>query len=132
MKNKLIIALITSTFSIPIIASGTPKVVGIQPIEMTVEETAVLPTGVSAKKSLLNHDVYNAQNQKIGKVNDMIVSPDKQVSFIILGAGGFLGFDQHDVAIPFRMVKYDNKGRIVIKDATKAALLNLPKFRYNR
>lgn len=109
---------------------AAPKVVGVQPIEMTMEEITILPTGISAKKSLLNQDVYNSQNQKIGKVDDLVVSPDKQVSFLIIGAGGFLGLDKHDVAIPIRMVKYDNKGRVVIKNATKAALLDLPKFRY--
>jgi len=73
--------------------------------------------------------VYNDKNEKTGTVDDLIITPDKSVSYAIIGAGGFLGMGKHDVAIPVSQFKED-KGRIVLAGATKDALKAMPKFEY--
>ena len=65
----------------------------------------------------------------IGVVDDLIVTPDKSVSYAIIGAGGFLGMGKHDVAVPVGQFKED-KGRIVLAGATKDALKAAPKVEY--
>ena len=67
--------------------------------------------------------------EKIGTVDDLIITPDKSVSYAIIGAGGFLGMGKHDVAVPVGQFKED-KGRIVLAGATKDALKAMPKFEY--
>jgi hypothetical protein len=47
------------------------------------------------------------------------------LSFVIVGAGGFVGVGKHDVAIP---VQQD--GKFVLSGATKEAIKTLPKFEY--
>jgi hypothetical protein len=64
-----------------------------------------------------------------GTVDDLIITPDKSVSYAIIGAGGFLGMGKHDVAVPVGQFKED-KGRIVLAGATKDALKAMPKFEY--
>jgi len=66
---------------------------------------------------------------KVGKVEDMIVAPDKAVSYVILGVGGFLGLDRQDVAIPSGQLKFEG-GKLTLPGATKEALKVLPKFEY--
>ena len=104
-------------------------VAGQSTLGVSVAEMATVIDGWSAKKDILDKDVYNDQNQKVGKIEDIIIAPDKAVSFAIIGAGGFLGMGRHDVAIPIQQIKLENK-KFVLPNATKEALKELPKFEY--
>ena len=88
-----------------------------------------MAVGWSAKKHILDKDVYNDSNEKVGKVEDLIIAPDKAVSYAIIGVGGFLGIDRHDVAIPAGQLKLEGN-KLVLPGATKEALKALPKFEY--
>jgi sporulation protein YlmC with PRC-barrel domain len=105
------------------------QVAGSTTMGITVEEMKVVALGWSAKKKIMGKAVYNDKNEKIGTVDDLIITPDKSVSYAIIGAGGFLGMGKHDVAIPVSQFKED-KGRIVLAGATKDALKAMPKFEY--
>jgi sporulation protein YlmC with PRC-barrel domain len=105
------------------------QVAGSTTIGVSVEEMKAVAIGWSAKKKILGKAVYNDKNEKIGVVDDLIITPDKSVSYAIIGAGGFLGMGKHDVAIPVNQFKED-KGRIVLAGATKDALKAMPKFEY--
>ena len=85
--------------------------------------------GWSVKRTILNQAVYNEKNQRVGSVDDIIVSPDKALSDAIINAGGFLGLMKHNVAIPVSQFKLiDNK--LVLPGATKDALKARPEFEY--
>jgi sporulation protein YlmC with PRC-barrel domain len=73
--------------------------------------------------------VYNEKDEKIGKVDDLIVAPDKKVSYAIVGAGGFAGLGKHDVAIPVDQLKEEN-GKFILPGATKEAVKEMPEFEY--
>lgn len=115
----------------PAPAQPQPPVAGVQPvvIGITVNELVVVTKGWSVKKQILGKDVYNDKNQKVGKVDDLIIAPDSAVSYGIIGAGGFLGIDRHDVAIPAKQFKIE-KGKIILPGATKEAIKAMPKFQY--
>jgi hypothetical protein len=66
----------------------------------------------------------------VGKVDDLIVTPDKSLSFAIVGAGGFVGFGHHDVAVPVNLFQRRN-GKLVLKGATKEAIKAMPNFEYS-
>lgn len=85
--------------------------------------------GWSAKKQLLGRTIYNEKNEKVGKVDDLIVSPSKAVSYAIVGAGGFLGVAKHDVAIPVSQFKKD-QDKIVLPGASKDAIKAMAPFEY--
>jgi sporulation protein YlmC with PRC-barrel domain len=106
-------------------------VAGFQPVALgvTVNEMVVVTNGWSVKKQIMGKAVYNDKNQKIGKVYDLIVAPDKAISYAIIAVGGFLGIDKHDVAIPVNQFKLA-KGKIILPGATKDALKALPSFQY--
>jgi sporulation protein YlmC with PRC-barrel domain len=96
---------------------------------VAVEELKVVAVGWSVKKQILGKTVYNENNQKVGRIDDLIVAPDSAVSFAIIGAGGFVGLGRHDVAIPVQQIKLqDNK--FILPGATKEAIKALPKFEY--
>jgi sporulation protein YlmC with PRC-barrel domain len=85
--------------------------------------------GWSAKRQVLGKAVYNEKNERIGVIDDIIIAPDKAVSYAIIGAGGFLGVDRHDVAIPVSQIKLQG-GKFVLPGASKQALEATPKFEY--
>jgi sporulation protein YlmC with PRC-barrel domain len=109
--------------------SVSAQVAGTQTLAVSQEEMKLAALGWSAKKNMLGKAVYNDSNQKIGTVDDIIISPDQKVSFAIIGVGGFLGIGKHDVAIPMNHLKIDGD-RYVLPGATKEALKALPAFEY--
>jgi sporulation protein YlmC with PRC-barrel domain len=106
-------------------------VVGAQPIGVTVQEDAIVAQGWSSKKDLVGKPVYNDQGQKIGNIEDVIISPDRIASFAIIGAGGFVGLSKHTVVIPFKQLQLSGS-RMVLPGATKDAIKSLPEFVYAR
>jgi sporulation protein YlmC with PRC-barrel domain len=114
-------------------APGAP-VAGRAPIGVTVTDVVVL--GWSAKRDLMGKAVTNDKNEKIGKVDDLIISPSTDgntpaASFAIIGVGGFLGIGNRDVAIPMEQLKLQNK-QLILPGATKDALKAMPPFVYQK
>lgn len=89
-----------------------------------------LATAYRASK-LIGATVVNDKNQTIGHVNDLVITPTRQVLFAVLSVGGFLGINSRLVAVPFSSLEINDKDRkLVLPGATKAALSHLPAFHY--
>jgi sporulation protein YlmC with PRC-barrel domain len=98
-------------------------------IGVTVDELVTVAKGWSVEKQIMGKDVYNDKGEKVGAVQDLIVAPDKAVSYAIIGTGGFLGMDKHDVAIPMNQFKMED-GKITLPGATVDAVKAMPTFQY--
>ena len=107
------------------------QVAGSTTLGVAVEEMKAVALGWSVKRQILGQAVYNEQKQRVGKIDDLIIAPDTAVSFVIVGAGGFVGLGKHDVAIPVTQLKQQD-GKFVLPGATKEAIKALPKFEYAR
>ncbi len=105
------------------------QVAGSTRLGVSVEEIKIVASGWSAKKQILGKTVFNENNEKVGKIDDLIVAPTGELSFAIIGAGGFAGVGRHDVAIPVQQIQLQD-GKFVLPGATKAAVKALPKFEY--
>jgi sporulation protein YlmC with PRC-barrel domain len=81
--------------------------------------------GRSVKGAILGQAVYNEKDERVGSVEDIIVTPDKAISYGIINAGGFLGLTKHNVAIPVSQFKLVDK-KLVLPGATKDALKASP------
>jgi sporulation protein YlmC with PRC-barrel domain len=115
-----------------LIISAVPaaaQVAGSTTLGVSVAELRDVVEGWSAKRQILGQSVYSDKQERIGTVEDIIISPDKSVSYGIVGAGGFLGFDKRDVAIPVNQFKLTD-GKLVLPGATKEALREMPPFEY--
>jgi hypothetical protein len=80
--------------------SAMAQVAGSTTIGVAVAEMKDITVGWSAKKQIMGKTVYNEKNERVGTIDDIIIAPDKAVSYAIVGAGGFVGVGRHDVAIP--------------------------------
>ena len=55
---------------------------------------------------IMGVDVYGSDNQKIGDIDELILSQDGRIEAIVVGVGGFLGIGEKNVAIPFDQVEF--------------------------
>lgn len=85
-------------------------------------------TGWSAKDDIVGKSVFNENDEKIGDVEDIVISSDGQTMYLLIGAGGFLGMGSKNVAVPFdRFERRDD--RILLSGYSKEQLKALPEVR---
>ena len=73
--------------------------------------------------------VYGADNEKIGKVDKLLI--DKRggnVTDVIISAGGFLGIGDEKHSIPWSKLDYDTELDGYRIDVTKEQLMDAPRF----
>jgi sporulation protein YlmC with PRC-barrel domain len=107
------------------------QVAGSTTTGVAVAELQEVALGWSAKKQILGKTVFNENHEAVGRVDDIIVAPDRSVSYLIVGAGAFVGLGRHDVAVPVDQIE-DRAGEIVLPGATKAIVKALPGFDYSK
>lgn len=127
LKSFIVAMTLSLTLIAGIALAQTPNVVGT--IGITSDEIKLLAKGWSIKKDILSKDVYNDANEKVGVVEDIIVTPDKAMSYAIVSSGGFLGMAKHDVVIPVNQFKIKS-ARITLPGATKESVKAMPEFKY--
>jgi len=65
-----------------------------------------MPPDLMRGSQLIGIDVYGADNQKIGDIDEVLVDRQGKIHGLVVGVGGFLGIGQKDVAIPFDQVQW--------------------------
>ena len=127
MHKSLIIAALVISGTLSAVAHA--QVAGSMSLGKDFTDIDQPAPGWSVKKSILGKFVYNEQGEKVGKVQDLIIDPTRNVSYLIIGAGGFIGVGRHDVAVPASMIKALD-GKIVLPGATKDVVKAMPSFEY--
>jgi hypothetical protein len=113
---------------VPAVAGA--QVAGSTVVGVAAAEMREVTAGWSAKRQVLGQPVYNEKNEKIGAIDDIIVSPAKAVSYAIVGVGGFLGVARHDVVVAVSQFSLTD-GRLVLAGGSKEALQAMPSFEYS-
>ena len=106
-------------------------VAGVVPLRTTVTQSALVATGWRASK-LLKTTVYNDHNEKVGSVDDLIVSPKGELTVAVVDVGGFLGINKHLVAVPVDRFAQFAPPKAVLPGASKEQLKELPEFTYTQ
>jgi sporulation protein YlmC with PRC-barrel domain len=118
-----------------------------QPSTMTTQApkpNLVMPSGmpnfVNVKtddmlsSNVVGLDVYNDQNNDIGKIQDIVLDSSKKMTGYIISVGGFLGMGTHYVAVDPDSVKvtFDASNKVwrATMNATKDELKAAPEFKY--
>ncbi|MGB8803780.1 MAG: PRC-barrel domain-containing protein [Chthoniobacterales bacterium] len=139
-----------------------PKLATMAAISMLVSTAALAQTQTASDKGqwqaskLIHMNVYNAQNEKIGDIKELMLDKNGKVNTVAIGVGGFLGMGERDVAVKFDQLKWSNEppksassaGTTTgsaqsqanrdrnypdhaVLDATKDQLKAMPQFDYN-
>jgi sporulation protein YlmC with PRC-barrel domain len=76
-----------------------------------------LPRDPNAK-ALLDHDVYDRDGEKIGTIKDLYLdTEDKDVRFLDVGAGGFLGLGEKHFMVPMEVVTDTRGGGVTVEQS---------------
>lgn len=81
--------------------------------------------------NLIGKSVVNADNESIGNVNDLVTDQNGKLIAIVVGAGGFLGIGEKNVAIRFEDIKLardENNDVKVIADISKEIIASAPDY----
>ena len=65
-----------------------------------------MPQDLMRGSRLMGIDVYGADNQKIGDIDEVLVDRQGKIHGLVVGVGGFLGIGQKDIASPFDQVQW--------------------------
>ncbi len=84
--------------------------------------------GYRASK-ILGSAVVNDADEKIGSIDDLIVSRSDHIPYAILSVGGFLGMGDRLVAVPMTNMSFEMH-RILLPGGSKEMLKALPEFKY--
>lgn len=107
------------------------QIAGSASLGVSVTELRAVAIGWSVKKQVLGKIIYNENNEKVGVVKDIIVTPEQSVSYAIIGAGGFVGVGTHDVAIPVGQFRRKGQG-FILPGASREAIKAMPEFKYSK
>ncbi len=140
------------------------KLATVAAISALVSTAAMAQTQTASNKGqwqaskLIHMNVYNAQNEKVGDIKELLLDKSGKISTVAIAVGGFLGMGEHDVAVNFDQLKWSNEpvkstssgastttGSAPSKatrdrnypdhavlDATKDQLKAMPQFDYNK
>jgi sporulation protein YlmC with PRC-barrel domain len=129
MKRGIFKAVLGATVLLGAASASFGQVAGSTQLGIAMAELREVTTGWSAKRQILGQTIFNDKDERVGRVDDIIVAPSKAISYAIVGAGGFLGVGKHDVAIPVNQLKAVD-GKLVLAGASKDALKAMPPFEY--
>ena len=94
----------------------------------TAAESGLIATGWRVSK-LNKATVYNDANEKVGKIDDFIVTKDGSLTFAVVNLGRFLGYGNYLVAVPIHRFS-QIVPKVILPGKTKADLERLPRFEY--
>jgi len=104
-----------------------------QPADQSQQVQPAAPAEGHLATKIVGEAVYNGTGddaEKVGEVNDMVVTDAGDIDAVVIGVGGFLGIGEKDVAIKFDDVKWSERDgdRFLVIAASKDELKAMPEF----
>ncbi|TBW40286.1 PRC-barrel domain containing protein [Siculibacillus lacustris] len=116
-------AAVAAALATPVQAQGVP-----QTLALTKIDPATLATGWRTTK-IVGAAVVGETGEKIGTVDDLIVTADGKVPYAVLSVGGFLGVGTHYVVVLASALEVKNRD-LRLPGATRESLRLLPGYLY--
>ncbi len=80
---------------------------------------------------LAGQPVYNLQDEKVGKIDEILFDPDGRIAAMIVGVGGVFGLGKKNVAVAFkafRLTRDDNGSAKLMLDIARPTLESAPDY----
>lgn len=117
-------ALVTAAiFAGPAFTQGAKQIVTLMEIK-----PLTLASGYRTSK-VVGSTVYNDDKEKIGEIDDLIVTNADSVPYAVVSVGGFLGMGKHYVVVPASSLEVIDK-QLVLHGGSKESLKALPDYVY--
>lgn len=117
------VAVSAAALPLPGLAQGVPQTLSLMKVDPTT-----LATGYRTSK-VVGSIVVNEAKEKVGTIDDLIVTKDGKVPSAVLSVGGFLGVDVKYVVVPASALEVQDQ-QMMLAGATRDQLEALPEFTY--
>ena len=77
---------------------------------------------------MIGTNAVTANNEDIGEIENLLISPDGQVEAAIIEWGGFLGIGSRTAAVPWNELRLNEAGDRVVIDMTREEMEALPAY----
>ena len=81
--------------------------------------------------NLIGQSVYNAQDENVGDINDLVTDRNGKIVAVLIGSGGFLGLGEKDVAVRFedlKLARNEDDSIKIVADLNKETLASAPDY----
>ena len=90
-------------------------------------------TGTAEVKGarLIGADLLNSNNDKLGDVDEVLVTTDGRINAIVVAMGGVMGLGERKVVVPWERLRFSSQGsELVVKtDVSRETLNAMPEYR---
>lgn len=152
MKNPVFLVLLTSVFASPPLlaqAAPPPPAAQAQPAPLAADQNAAQPAGDAGaavanggqkfiteesgqqmlSSNLVGMSVTNSNNDDIGKIDNLLLNKDGNLTGVVVSIGGFLGIGSKHVALPMSEVQINPGQKKAMVSLSKDDLKNAPDFK---
>jgi sporulation protein YlmC with PRC-barrel domain len=92
-------------------------------------QTATTPLeGWQRSSQISGMTVTNAQGEKLGKIDDLLIDQGGALKYAILSHGGILGIGDKLIAIPWKALRLGTEKKTLVINVDKVALEKAPNF----
>jgi hypothetical protein len=90
--------------------------------------------GEMRASKLIGTRVNSEAGERIGDINEVVLTRDGKAAAVVIGVGGFLGIGEREVAVKFeslRLTQDDKNNTVATLSATKDILKAAPEWRWS-
>ena len=117
-----------ASLAFALLVGAAPVAFAAQPANTTAaapRQEFIQPDQIRASK-MIGSSVYDVQNRKIGKVEDLVLGRDGRIDQVVVDVGSFLGMGGKNIAVKPTDIKTDNN-RLTL-DVNKEQLQQMPNY----
>ena len=139
-RNFIALFLAICAFFLTQALAAEPEVGKTPSVQAQTDEKAATTTGQSQTSEktameqadrvskILGKKVISQKGEDLGKIEDLVLSKDACLDYIILAPGGLLGTGDRLIPIPWKAVKTGAQADTIIVDMDKSQLEKAPNF----